>query len=80
MTIWSSSLIRWRDHGRAAGRVAALQLIAFLAFLAASYPAHARTDDPQVIAVHSASAPQVSMVIATPAEQAGEDCRPRNCR
>lgn len=77
MTIWSFLLIRCRDHGRAAGRVAALQLIALIVFLAASYPAHARTDDPQVIAVHSASAPQVSMVIATPAEQAGEELSPQ---
>jgi head-tail adaptor len=77
VTIWSFSLIRWRDHGRAAGRVVALQLIAFLAFLAASYPAHARIDHPQVIAVHSASASQVSMVIATPAEQAGEELSPQ---
>lgn len=70
MTIWWSLLLKRDDRGRAA-TVAVFTTLAFLLLAPlVSYPALAAPPgDPRVIAVHTASAPRVSMVLAVPAAQ-----------
>jgi hypothetical protein len=70
VTIWWLLLLK-RDHR---GRSATVAVVATLAFLLlvplVSYPALAAPpEDPRVIAVHTASASRVSMVLAVPAVQ-----------
>jgi hypothetical protein len=67
VTIWWFLLLK-RDHGgRAATVVVFTTLASFLFVPLVSYPALAGPEDPRVIAVHTASAPRVSMVLAIPA-------------
>ena len=70
MTIWWSLLLKRDDRGRPA-TVAVFTTFAFLLLAPlVSYPALAAPpEDPRVIAVHTASAPRVSMVLAVPAAQ-----------
>jgi von Willebrand factor type A domain len=70
VTIWWSLLLIRDDRGRAA-TVAVFTTLAFLLLAPlVSYPALAAPpEDPRVIAVHTASAPRVSMVLAVPAAQ-----------
>jgi hypothetical protein len=70
VTIWWSLLLNRDDRGRAA-TVAVFTTLAFLLLAPlVSYPALAAPpEDPRVIAVHTASAPRVSMVLAVPAAQ-----------
>jgi von Willebrand factor type A domain len=67
--MWWSLLLKRDDRGRAATVVvfAALALLLFVPWV--SHPALAGPEDPRVIAVHTASAPRVSMVLAVPAAQ-----------
>jgi len=63
---WWSSLLRPRDRSSAL-RLIASTAVGFVLFLLwASHPAAAAADDFRVIAVHTASAPRVSMVVAPP--------------
>ena len=67
--MWSSLLLKRGDRGSAA-TVVVLTMLAFLLFVpVVSYPALAAPEDPRVIAVHTASEPRVSMVLAAPAAQ-----------
>ena len=69
MTIWWSLLLKRDDRGRAA-TVAVLTTLAFLLLVPlVSYRALGGPEDPRVIAVHTASAPRVAMVLAVPAAQ-----------
>jgi hypothetical protein len=70
VTIWWSLLLKRDDRGSAA-TVAVFTTVAFLLLAPlVSYPALAAPpEDPRVIAVHTASAPRVSMVLAVPAAQ-----------
>jgi von Willebrand factor type A domain len=70
VTIWSFLLLK-RDHGGRAATVVVFITLAFLLLVPlVSYPALAAPPEgPRVIAVHTASAPRVSMVLAVPAAQ-----------
>jgi von Willebrand factor type A domain len=70
VTIWWLLLLKRDDRGRAA-IVVVFTTLAFLWLVPwVPYPALAAPPkDPQVIAVHTASAPRVSMVLAIPAAQ-----------
>jgi hypothetical protein len=70
VTIWWLLLLK-RDHRGRAATVVVFTTLAFLLLVPlVSYPAlAARPEDPRVIAVHTASAPRVSMVLAVPAAQ-----------
>jgi hypothetical protein len=69
VTIWWSLLLK-RDHRGSAATVVAFTTLAFLLLVPlVSYPALAGPEDPRVIAVHTAWAPRVSMVLAVPAAQ-----------
>jgi len=63
---WWSSLLRPRDRSSALRLIASTAVGAVLFLLWASHPAAAAADEFQVIAVHTASAPRVSMVVAPP--------------
>jgi von Willebrand factor type A domain len=69
VTTWWFLLLKRDDRGSAATVVvfATLALLLFVPLV--SHPALAGPDDPRVIAVHTASAPRVSMVLAVPAAQ-----------
>jgi von Willebrand factor type A domain len=64
-------LLRKRDHRGGGATVVVFTTLAFLLLVPlVSYPALAAPpEDPRVIAVHTASAPRVSMVLAVPAAQ-----------
>jgi hypothetical protein len=66
LTTWWSSLLRHPDRGSAARFVVFGPLGVVLILLWASYPAAAAADELRVIAVHTASAPRVSMVVQPP--------------
>jgi von Willebrand factor type A domain len=69
VTIWWPLLLR-RDHRGRAATVVVFTTLAFLLAPLVSCPALAAPpEDPRVIAVHTASAPRVSMVLAVPAAQ-----------
>jgi von Willebrand factor type A domain len=69
VTTWWSLLLKRDDRGGAA-TVVAFATLAFLWLVPlASHPALAGPEDPRVIAVYTASAPRVSMVLAAPAAQ-----------
>jgi hypothetical protein len=70
VTIWWLLLLK-RDHRGRAATVVVFTTLAFLWLVPlVSYPALAAPpEDPRVIAVHTASAPRVSMVLAVPAAQ-----------
>ena len=70
MTIWWPLLLK-RDHRDRAATVAVFTTLAFLllAPLVSDPALAAPPEDPRVIAVHTASAPRVSMVLAVPAAQ-----------
>ena len=69
MTIWWLLLLK-RDHRGRATTVVVFTTLAFLLLVPlVPYPALAPPEDPRVIAVHTASAPRVSMVLAVPAAQ-----------
>ena len=69
MTIWWLLLLK-RDDGGSAATVVVFSILAFLLPVPlVSYRALAGPEDPQVIAVHTASAPRVSMVLAAPPAQ-----------
>ena len=70
MTIWWPLLLKG-DHRGSAATVVAFTTLAFLLVVPlVSYPALAAPPgDPRVIAVHTASAPRVSMVLAVPTAQ-----------
>jgi hypothetical protein len=63
---WWSSLLRPRDRGGALRLIASNAVGLVLFSLWASYPAAAAGDDLRVIAVNTASAPRVSMVVEAP--------------
>jgi hypothetical protein len=69
VTIWWSLLLKRDDRGRAATVAVFTTLALLLLVPLVSYPAHGGPEDPRVIAVHTASAPRVSMVLAVPAAQ-----------
>jgi hypothetical protein len=70
VTIWWSLLLKRDDRGRAATVAVFTTLAVLLLAPLVSYPALAAPpEDPRVIAVHTASAPRVSMVLAVPAVQ-----------
>jgi hypothetical protein len=70
VTIWWLLLLKRDDRGRAATVVVFTTLAFLLLAPLVSYPALAAPlEDPRVIAVHTASAPRVSMVLAVPAAQ-----------
>jgi beta-lactam-binding protein with PASTA domain len=69
VTTWWFSHLRRSDRNRATGVVASV-VLAFVLFVpVASYPAHAASADPQVVAVHTAPGAQISMVLAAPGVQ-----------
>lgn len=63
---WWSSLLRRRDRGGGPTLIASNAVGFVLFLLLASHPAAAAADEFRVIAVHSASAPRISMVVETP--------------
>ena len=67
MTTWWFLLLKRDDRGSGATVVVFATLALLLLVPLASRPALAGPDDPRVIAVHTASAPRVSMVLAVPA-------------
>jgi von Willebrand factor type A domain len=67
VTTWWSLLLK-RDR-RSAATVVAVATLALLLVPLVSHPALAGPEDPRVIAVHTASAPRVSMVLAVPRAQ-----------
>jgi von Willebrand factor type A domain len=69
VTIWWSFLLKRDDRGRGATAVFATLAFLMLAPLVSSPALTAPLEDPRVIAVHTASAPRVSMVLAVPAAQ-----------
>jgi von Willebrand factor type A domain len=70
VTIWSFLLLKCDHRGRAATVVVFTTLAFLLLAPLVPYPALAAPrEDPRVIAVHTASAPGVSMVLAVPAAQ-----------
>jgi len=74
--MWSSLLLKRGDRGSAA-TVVVLTMLAFLLLVpVVSYPALAAPEDPRVIAVHTASEPRVSMVLAAPAAQPDQGLAP----
>jgi hypothetical protein len=66
---WWSSRLRPRDRGSALRLIAPAAVGVVLFLLGASHPAAAAGDELRVIAVHTASAPRVSMVVEPPATQ-----------
>jgi hypothetical protein len=66
---WWSSLFWPRGRGSAFRLIASNAVGVVLILLLASQPAAAAADDLRVIAVHTASAPRVSMVVQPPATQ-----------
>jgi hypothetical protein len=76
---WWFSLPRPRDRG-SAFRLIASNAVGFVLFLLwASHPAAATADDLRVIAVHTASAPRVSMVVAPPATPPEDGSEEESC-
>jgi von Willebrand factor type A domain len=69
VTIWWFLVLKRDDRGSAATVVVFTTLAFLLLVPLVSYPALAPPEDPRVIAVHTASAPRVSMVLAVPAAQ-----------
>ena len=69
MTIWWLLRLKRDDRGSATTAVVFTALAFLLLVPLVSYPAPAAPEDPRVIAVHTASAPRVSMVLAVPAAQ-----------
>jgi hypothetical protein len=69
VTTWWFLLLKRDDRGSAATAVAFATLALLLFVPLVSHPALAGPEDPRVIAVHTASAPRVSMVLAVPAAQ-----------
>jgi hypothetical protein len=70
VTTWWSLLLKRDDRGSATTVVVFTTLAFLLLVPLVSYPALAAPpEDPRVIAVHTASAPRVSMVLAVPAAQ-----------
>ncbi|MGH3978446.1 MAG: VWA domain-containing protein, partial [Pseudonocardiaceae bacterium] len=67
--MWSFLLLKRGDRGSTATVVVFTTLAFHLFVPAVSYPALAAAEDPRVIAVHTASAPRVSLVLAAPAAQ-----------
>ena len=63
---WWYSLFRPRDRGSAIRLIATNAVGFVLLLLGAFYPAAAAGDELRVVAVHTASAPRVSMVVAPP--------------
>ena len=66
MRTWWYSLPRPRDRGSALRLIASTAVGLVLFLLWASHPAAAAGDELRVVAVHTASAPRVSMVVAPP--------------
>jgi von Willebrand factor type A domain len=66
VTTWWPLLLKRDDRGSAATVVVFTTLALLLLLALVSYPALAGPQDPRVIAVHTASAPRVSMVLAVP--------------
>jgi von Willebrand factor type A domain len=76
---WWSSLPRPRDRGRAL-RLIVSTAVGFVLFLLwASHPAVAAADELRVIAVHTASAPDVSMVVAPPSTPPEDGSEAESC-
>jgi hypothetical protein len=69
VTIWWLLRLKRDDRGSATTAVVFTTLAFLLLVPLVSYPAPAAPEDPRVIAVHTASAPRVSMVLAVPAAQ-----------
>jgi von Willebrand factor type A domain len=76
---WWSSLLRHRDRGRALRLIASNVVGLVVLLLWASQPAAAAGDELPVIAVHTASAPRVSMVVAPPAERPDDSATVESC-
>jgi hypothetical protein len=70
-------LLLKRDDSGSAATVVVFTTLAFLLLVPlVSYPALAAPEDPRVIAVYTASAPRVSMVLAAPAAQPDKGLAP----
>jgi hypothetical protein len=70
-------LLLRRDDSGSAATVVVFTTLAFLLLVPlVSYPALAAPEDPRVIAVYTASAPRVSMVLAAPAAQPDKGLAP----
>jgi hypothetical protein len=70
-------LLLKRDDSGSAATVVVFTTLAFLLLVPlVSYPALAAPEDPRVIAVYTASAPRVSMVLAVPAAQPDKGLAP----
>jgi von Willebrand factor type A domain len=79
VTTWWSSLFRPRDRGCAA-RVTVYSTVGFVLFVLSAFsPAAAVEEELRVIAVHTASAPQVSMVVEPPAGQPADESATQTC-
>jgi hypothetical protein len=76
---WWSSLFRPRDRGGAFRLIVSSAVGVVLFLLWASHSAAAAGDELRVIAVNTASAPRVSMVVEPPAEQPGNSATVESC-
>ena len=76
---WWSLLFWPRDRGSALRLIASTAAGLALFLLWASYPAAAAGNELRVIAVHTASAPHVSMVVQPPAEQPNNSATVESC-
>jgi von Willebrand factor type A domain len=76
---WWCSLLWSGDRGSARRLIASNALGLVLFFLWASYPAAAAGEELRVIAVHTASAPHVSMVVQPPATPPGNESDEESC-
>jgi hypothetical protein len=76
---WWSSRLRPRDRGSALRLIAPTAVGVVLFLLGASQPAAAAGDELRVIAVHTASAPRVSMVVEPPVTTPQNESEAESC-
>ena len=77
---WWSSLPRTRDRGSALRLIASTAVGFVLLLLGAFYPAAAAAgDELRIVAVHTASAPRVSMVVAPPSTPPEDGSEEESC-
>ena len=76
---WWSSRLRPRDRGSALRLIAPTAVGVVLFLLGASHPAAAAGDELRVIAVHTASAPRVSMVVEPPVTTPQNESEEESC-